>query len=515
MKQKLLRSTSSVAGMTLLSRILGLVRDVILAQVFGAGAGFDAFVIAFKIPNFMRRLFAEGAFSQAFVPVLSEYREKRSPAEVREFISHVAGNLGLIVLLVVAVAELLVPLIVIVFAPGFLHDPIRFGLTRHMLHITFPYLIFITLTAFCGAVLNTFHKFSVPAFAPVLLNVSLISVAWWWAPHAHTPIYVLAWGALIGGVAQLLWQWPFLKRLQVLPWPRVCWRDPGVKRILKLMVPALFGVSVAQLGLLADNFFASFLPAGSISWLYYSDRLTYLPLGVIGVALATVVLPHLSRHHANQSKKHFSQTLDWALRCALLIGLPAAIGLFMLAGPLLVTLIHHGKFNNFDVIMTRRSLMAFAVGLPGFMGVKVLASAFYSQQNIKLPVKIAAVALLINIFLNLLLIHPLAHAGLALATSLAALFNAGVLFIQLLRHKMYQPQSGWALLGLRILLAAAAMVAILWWWPAPLTQWLTWSIAKTIGHLAVVIVFAALGYFAMLWITGWRFRDLAPPTGET
>ena len=508
---KLFRKTSLVAVMTLLSRLLGFVRDMVLAQIFGAGATFDAFVIAFKIPNFMRRLFAEGAFAQAFVPIMAEYRETRSPEALRAFLNHIAGALGLAVLLVVALAELIAPLLIMVFAPGFAHEHARFMLATHMLRITFPYLALISLTAFAGAILNTFGRFGVPAFTPVLLNVALIAVAWFWAPHAQTPIFVLAWGVVIGGVAQLALQIPFLWRKNLLPIPKISFRDPGVRRVLKLMVPALFGVSVAQLSLLIDNIFASFLPAGSISWLYYSDRLTYLPLGVIGVALATVVMPYLSRQHSSEAKQHFSATIDWALRTALTIGIPSAIGLFLLAGPLIATLFHHGSFNDRDVYMTRESLWAFSVGLPGFMLVKILASAFYAQKNIKTPVKIAAVAMVMNLVLNAALIIPLRHAGLALATSISSLFNAICLLVLLIKYKQFSPSPRWALFSLRLLVANTLMGLLVWYLDKPISQWLTWHIGDRILHLALLLVTGLVAYFAVLLLCGMRLGDFRPP----
>jgi putative peptidoglycan lipid II flippase len=501
--------------MTLLSRLLGFVRDVVVATIFGAGPVFDAFLIAFKIPNFMRRLFGEGAFSQAFVPILAEYRQKRSPEEVRAFVNHIAGTLGVALLIVVAIAEIIAPVITMVFAPGFIHDPVRFMYATHMIRITFPYLLLIALTAFSGATLNTFGRFGVPAFTPVLLNLAMIAVALWWAPHTQVPIYVLAWGVLIGGVAQLAAQLPFLHRIKMFPIPKLQWRDPGVLRVLKLMIPALFGVSVAQLSLLIDNFFASFLPAGSISWLYYSDRLTYLPLGVIGVALATVVLPNLASHHSTDSKKAYSDTLDWALRTVMVIGVPCAVGLFILAGPLIATLFKHGAFNTFDVLMTRRSLWAFSVGLPGFMLVKILASAFYSRQNIRTPVKIAAVAMVINLLFNLILIHPLAHAGLALATSIASLFNAACLLVFLLRDGVYKPQPRWSLLLLRIIVANVLMGIVIGWFAGDLNPWLTWAVGQRAWHLIVVIVLGVLVYAITLLLSGLRIKDFRPPSTVT
>lgn len=511
MAYKLFKSTTLVASMTLISRVMGFVRDVVLASVFGAGPAFDAFAIAFKIPNFMRRLFGEGAFSQAFVPILAEYRTNRSHEEVRQFVNHIAGTLASALLIVVLLAEIIAPIIIMVFAPGFIHDPLRFAYATHMIRITFPYLLLIALTAFCSATLNTFNRFGVPAFTPVLLNVAMVAVALWFAPYADVPIYVLAWGVLIGGAAQLLMQLPFLKRINIFPIPKLQWKDPGVTRVLKLMVPALFGVSVAQISLLIDNFFASFLPAGSISWLYYSDRLTYLPLGVIGVALATVVLPNLSRFHSTNSKEAYSQTLDWALRLAMLVGIPSAVGLFVLAGPLITTLFHHGEFTMFDVIMTRKALWAFSVGLPGFMLVKILASAFYSRQNIKTPVKIAAVTMVVNLILNLALIKPLAHAGLALATSAASLFNAFLLIFFLLRHSIFKPKPQWLFFLLRIIFANIVMGVVIWWFAGDLKHWLGWSVWQRSWCLFIAVLLGAVVYVLVLLICGLRIKDLRPP----
>lgn len=511
MSRKLFRSTLIVSSMTFISRLLGFVRDVVLAIVFGAGPAFDAFVVAFKIPNFMRRLFGEGAFSQAFVPVLSEYRSTRTTEEVCEFINCIAGILGASLLVVVALAEIIAPVIIMVFAPGFVNDPVRSTYATHMLRITSPYLLLIALTAFAGATLNTFGRFAVPALTPVLLNIVMIAVAWFLAPYSSTPIYVLAYGVLIGGVLQLMIQFPFMYRLGVLPMPQWHWRDPGTLRVLKLIVPALFGVSVAQISLLTDNIFASFLPAGSISWLYYSDRLTYLPLGVIGVALATVVLPNLSRQHSIKSLEAYSATLDWALKMTMLIGVPAAVALFILAGPLLATLIYHGAFTTSDVVMTRKSLCAFSVGLPGFMLVKILASAFYSRQNIKTPVKIAAVMVGVNLILNVLLIHPLAHVGLALATSLVSSFNAALLLYFLLRHSIYVPAVHWKKLIFQLICANVAMFFVISCFLGEISRWLAWSIGERVWHLTVVILLGFITYLVVLGISGLRLRDLRPP----
>jgi putative peptidoglycan lipid II flippase len=380
-----------------------------------------------------------------------------------------------------------------------------------MLHITFPYLLLIVMVAFSGAILNTCNHFSIPAFTPVLLNVALICVAWYWAPHAATPIYVLAWGLLIGGVAQLAIQLPALWAKNLLPRPRLGFKDPDVRRVMRLMVPALFGVSVAQISLLIDNFFASFLPEGSISWLYYSDRLTYLPLGVIGVALATVVLPNLSRHHANNNRQQYSATLDWALRLELLVGIPAAVALYILAGPILATLIYHGAFNAYDVVMTTESLKMFALGLPAFMLIKVLASAFYSRKDIRTPVKIAALSVIFNIVFNLALIHSLRHAGLALSTSLAASINVGFLITLLLKRKIFDSSGGWFGYFIRLIIANTAMGALIWWLAGSLTKWLQWGVFDRVAHLCIVIVAGMAGYAIVLLVSGLKLRTLRAP----
>jgi putative peptidoglycan lipid II flippase len=384
-----------------------------------------------------------------------------------------------------------------------------------MLHWTFPYLFFIALTAFAGAILNTFSKFAIPAFTPVLLNITFIIVALFWAPHTNYPILTLAWGVMIAGVVQLLIQLPFLARSKVLPHPKWGWNDPGVRRVLKLMLPALFGVSVAQISLLVDNFFASFLPAGSISWLYYSDRITYLPLGVIGVALSTVVLPQLAKQFSSKSDTAYSNTLDWALRLALIVGVPCALGLLILAGPILATLVHRGAFNVYDVIMTRKSLMAFSIGLPGFMLVKVLASGFYSRQNIKTPVRIAAVCVVLNIIFNLVLIHPLAHAGLALSTAISSTINAGLLWGGLIKYGYYQPQSSWWRIVWRMSIAAIIMSIVVYFLKGHISEWLTWDLWEKAWRLVVFIIVGVICYVGTLLALGLRKEDFVPPESLT
>ncbi len=514
MSQKLLKSTYTFAGMTLISRVLGFVREMILAQVFGASMAFDTFVVAFRIPNLMRVLFGEGAFSQAFVPILSTYHEQKSPEETRLFINRITGNLALVLLIAVLVGELAAPWVIAGFAPGFTEDPVRFDLAQKLLYLTFPYLFFVALTALSGGILNTFNHFGVSAFTPVVLNIVMILSAWFLAPHLDLPIMGLAWGILMAGVAQVLMQIPFLIRIKQLPRPEVNWKDPGVKRVLKQMVPALLGVSVAQISLLIDNFFASFLPTGSISWLYYSDRLIYLPLGVIGVALGTVVLPQLSRHHARNSEDGFSHTLDWGLRCVLMGAMPAAIGLWVLAGPILTTLLRHGEFSNHDVLMTAKSLMAFSLGLPAMMSVKVLASASYARHDIRTPSRIAVVVLLISVVFIFFLIKPFQHMGLALATSLSSCLNVLLLLFIMLKRKTYKPHSGWLAFNLRILLASMLMYFSLYYYTGDVSSWLSRSTGVNVIYLLIALTIGTLSYFLSLWLSGMRPRHFKLPKDE-
>jgi len=510
MSIQLLKSTTIVSLMTLVSRVLGFLRDMVTAYLFGPSMGYDAFVIAFKIPNFMRRLFAEGAFSQAFVPILSEYKNQKDPGTTKQFIDHMAGNLMLILTGITALGVLIAPLWVLVFAPGFMQNPEKYTLTTALLRITFPYLLFISLTAMAGGVLNTYGKFAVPAFTPVFLNISLILCAWLLSPYCDNPIQALAWGTFIGGIVQLLFQLPFLYRLGLLPKPQINWRDPGVKRVLYLMIPALLGVSVNQLNLLLSTLFASFLPTGSVSWLYYAERLMEFPLGGFGVALATVVLPSLSKQHANAEPQAFSQTVDWGLRWGILMGLPAAIGLGLMAGPLIVTLFKFdaGRFTQNDVLMTQQALAAYALGVPGFMLAKILASAYYARQNIKTPVKIAMATVAVNMLGNAILVYFLAHQGLALATSISALFNAGMLLGILVYRKWYTVQPGWLSYGTRLGLSGVAMASLLITLTPPLPIWFAWSVIERIQGLALLIAGGVLVYGAALWLTGVRKHHL-------
>lgn len=511
MAEKLFKSTATVGGMTLISRVLGLVRDIIFARIFGAGAGMDAFFVAFKIPNFLRRLFAEGAFAQSFVPVLSEYKSQREHGEVRALVAAVSGTLGSILLLISLVAMLGAPLLVSLFAPGFLDQPDKYALTTDLLRITFPYLLFISLTAMAGGVLNSYGRFAIPAFTPVWLNLSLIGMALWGAPLFEQPVMALAWGVFIAGIAQLLFQFPSLRKLHLLVRPRWGRQHEGVKRIMKLMLPAIFGSSVAQINLLLDTIIASFLITGSVSWLYYSDRLVEFPLGVFGIALATVILPSLSRQHSESSPEAFSRTLDWALRLTVLIGAPATIGLVLLAGPMLTTLFHYGAFVDEDARMATLSLMAYGFGLLGFILVKVLAPGYYARQDTKTPVRIGIYAMVTNMVLNIVFVVPMVindvsgpHAGLALATSVAAFVNAGLLFLGLRKQGIYKAEAGWLSFGLRILLAVGLMAMVLLWLSAPLNEWFAMGVMDRISQLLILIVVGAASYFASLYLLGIR-----------
>ncbi len=444
--RRLFRSSLVVGAMTMISRIAGLVRDIVIASMFGAAANADAFFIAFRIPQFLRRLFAEGAFSQAFVPVLSEYRATRSLAEVKALVDAVAGVLGAALLAVTALAVLGAPVVALVFAPGFAQMPEKLAMTAGMVRITFPYLFFISMTGFAGAVLNSYSRFAVPALTPVFLNLTLIGAALFAVHWFDEPVFALAWAVFMAGLIQMLFQAPFLARLQLLPRPRIDIRHPGVRRILTLMLPALFGVSVSQINLLLDTVLASFLPTGSVSWLYYSERLTELPLGVFGIAVATVILPGLSREYSTRSPEEFRHTLDWAMKMILLVALPATLALLVLAAPILGALFGYGAMSERDIVMASLSLGAMALGLPAFMLIKVLATAYYSRQDMRTPVLIGIKAMVANMVLNLLLVIPLhllwqvGHVGLSLATTLAAYLNAGLLVRGLVHREVYRPE---------------------------------------------------------------------------
>jgi len=503
----LFKSTFVVATMTMFSRVLGLVREMVFASHFGASAGMDAFLVAFKIPNFFRRLFAEGAFTQSFVPVLSANKTQISHEHMRTLIQRTMGTLAVCVFIVSLIGMFGSALWVMIFAPGFLQTPNKYHLSVNLLRITFPYLFFISLTALCGAVMNTYNKFAIPAITPVFLNITLIVAAVYTAPYFARPVTGLAWGLLVAGAIQLGFQLPFLYRLRVLSWPKWGWLDSQVRRIMVLMVPVLFGASVTQLSLLIDTLFSSFLPTGSVSWLYYSDRLIQFPLGVFGVAISTVVLPHLSASHATQNQQGYQDTVDWALRLVILAGVPASVGMILIAGPLLATLFGYGRFNSFDVAMTRESLSAFALGLVFFMLLKVVVAAFYARQDMRTPVKVALWAVVVNIVFNLILIKPFAHAGVAMATSISSAFDVVVLLVILQRYGLWQLTPAWRKTFIAVVLSATAMAGALGFGMPHTDTWLTWHGGERVLHLLLWIVIAKVIYFVCLRLAGVRKHD--------
>jgi putative peptidoglycan lipid II flippase len=505
----LLKALATVSSMTLLSRILGFVRDAVIARAFGAGLYTDAFFVAFRLPNLLRRLFAEGAFSQAFVPILGEYRNTRTQDETRALVDHVATLLALALIAVSALGVVAAPWIIYVTAPGFTASPDKFQVTVALLRITFPYILFISLTSLAGGILNTWSRFSVPAFTPTLLNIAFIAFALWLAPYFDPPVKALAWAVFAGGVLQLAFQLPFLTRIGMLPRFRLELRDPGVWRVLRLMGPAVFGVSIGQLSLLINTIFASFLVTGSVSWLYYADRLMEFPTGLLGVALGTILLPSLTKSFADKTTEEYSRLLDWGLRLTFVLALPCAAALALLAVPLISTLFHHGAFTWQDAMMTRQALAAYSIGLLGLILVKVLAPAFYARQNIRTPVKIAVITLVATQLMNLAFIWPLRHAGLALAISLGACINASLLFYKLRQHGIFQPQPGWLGFLARIAAALLLMSAALWLAMGAERSWLLDPAWVRVARLAILVVLGAGVYLGSLWLLGFRLRDFA------
>lgn len=491
----------------MVSRIMGFVRDMLIANLFGVSGATDAFFVAFKIPNFLRRLFAEGAFAHAFVPVLSDYQQQARPDDLKSFIDRTAGTLSGMLTLLTLLGIVAAPLLILLFAPGFVREADQYQLSISLLQITFPYLFFITLTAFAGAILNAHGKFAVPAITPVLLNICMIIAAVWLSPHFSRPIEALAWGVFAAGLLQLLFQLPALMRLRLSPRLRWGWHDDGVKRVIKQMLPAIFGVSVVQVNLLFDTLIASFLTSGSISWLYYSDRLVEFPLGLLGVAVATVILPNLSKNHTSADSIAFSKSLDWGLKLVLLVGLPATLGLVLLAQPILSSLFQYHEFSADDVVMASKSLKAFALGLLAFVLIKVLVPGFTSRQDTQTPARFGLYAIISNIILNLILAWPLAHAGIALATTLSAYLNAGCLLTSLLKQKIYRPASGWLAFLCRVIFASIAMTLFLQYFVDD-QPWLNWSASQRGLQLAITIALAMLVYISGLWLSGIRLRHL-------
>jgi putative peptidoglycan lipid II flippase len=512
----LLRSTSIFGAMTLLSRIAGFARDYLQARIFGSSAAMDAFVIAYRIPNYLRRIFAEGSMQMAFVPVLNEIRERGDEAALKEFVDRMAGALFSVVFVVSGIGMLAAPAIAGIFAPGSVDEPEKFGLIVQMLRITFPYLLFISMMALVASVLNSFGKFALPAVTPVLHNLVMIVAMLWVAPRFAEPVKALAWGVLAAGILQLLVLWPALGRLGMRPTFKPGFGHPDVRRVAKLMVPTLFSSSVAQLNLLVGTIFASLLVTGSQTWLYLSDRLIEFPLGLFGVAIGTVILPHLSRRHAATDAEGYSAALDWGLRLALLAGIPAGLGLLLLAEPLTSVVYQGGKFTAHDTRMAAISLSAMSVGVPAFMLSKVLSPAFYARQDTKTPMRAAIYTVIANVAMTIGFTWPLwhygkpgAHGGIALATGLAGIFNAWLLWRYLRRDGLLQLQPGWRKHLLRIAVGCMAMTAVVLGlsrhvgdWTAIADPWVR------VGWLFAVVAAGALAYGLMLIAMGLRPRDL-------
>jgi putative peptidoglycan lipid II flippase len=505
----LLNALAKVGSMTFVSRILGFVRDLLIARVFGAGMLSDAFIVAFKIPNLLRRISAEGAFSQAFVPILAEYKSQRTFDETHQLVDRVATLMGIVLVVVAILGMLAAPFLVMLIAPGFKTDPDKMQLTVDLLRITFPYIFFISLVSMAGGVLNTFNKFTAPAFTPVWLNVAMISAMLFFADRFDEPIKALAWGVFAGGFLQLMFQVPFLKQIGLLPRFDFNTGDEGVWRVLKLMGPAVLGVSVAQISLIINTVFASFLMTGSVSWLYYADRLMEFPTGLLGVALGTILLPSLSKAFSSKDESEYSQLLDWGLRLTFILAAPAAVALAVLATPLVATLFHYGEFTVHDVAMTNKALVAYSFGLLGLILVKILAPGFYARQNIKTPVKIAIFTLVMTQLMNLIFVFglKLGHAGLALSIGLGACINASLLFYNLRKSNTFKPQTGWWSFFMKLILGLIVMGFVLHWAMGDASAWLDYSLWKRLYYLAGLVVVGAVSYFAVLFTLGIRPQD--------
>lgn len=505
----LLKALGTIGSFTLASRILGITRDVLVARIFGAGMATDAFFIAIKLPNLLRRLFAEGAFSQAFVPILGEYKNRRGHEETKLLVDHVTTLLAIILFIVTLIGIIAAPILVYISAPGFIAMPAKFDLTVQLLRITSPYIFFISLVAVASGILNTYNKFWVPAFTPILLNLCFIGAALWLAPYFDPPIMALAWAVFVAGIVQLAFQLPFLKKIGMLPTLRFNLKDAGVWRIIKQIGPAVFGVSISQISLIINTIFASFLVAGSVSWLYYADRLMEFPSGVLGAAIATILLPSLSKHHADGNPVEYSKLLDWGLRLTFMLTLPAALALGMIAVPLLATFFQHGAFTVLDVLMTRNALVGYSVGLIGILSVKVLAPAFYARQDIKTPVKIGVITLFATQAMNLLFIGWLQHAGLALAIGLGSCLNSAILFYLLRKRDIYQPEPGWGKFLVKLGAAMLVLGLTLWFGMGSEQSWLTSGGWARIWRLTGLVVMGMTVYFAVLWALGFRLKDFS------
>ncbi|RJX31328.1 MAG: murein biosynthesis integral membrane protein MurJ [Oxalobacter sp.] len=508
----LLKTLATISGLTMLSRITGLIREFLIARAFGASVFTDAFFVAFRIPNLLRRLFAEGAFSQAFVPILAEYKNQQGEKAARTLIDHVASALVWVLLLTCVVGIVGASWVVYAIATGLKSDPQAFSAAVWMTRVMFPYILFMSLVALSGGVLNTWREFKIPAFTPVLLNLSFIVAALFLAPRMAQPVYALAIAVLIGGMLQLGIQLPALAKIGMLPRftvnPLVPFRDAGVQRVLKQMLPATFAVSVAQISLMINTNIASRLDQGSVSWLSYADRLMEFPSALLGVALGTILLPSLSKANADGDMEEYSSLLDWGLRLTFMLALPAAVMLLTIATPLTSVLFHYGKFNAHDVQMTSNAVVAYGVGLIGLILVRILAPGYYAKQDIKTPVKIAVGVLIATQLMNLLFVPLIDHAGLSLAIGLGACINAGFLFWGLRRRGIYRPLPGWELFlvklgGALFLLAGVSL------WVGGLFDWMALQSApmKRVGAVCVLLIACGVAYFGALLVMGFRLKD--------
>ena len=515
----LFKSASLVSLLTLVSRITGLVRELLMAATFGASALTDAFNVAFRIPNLLRRLFAEGAFSQAFVPVLAGVREKEGDEATRQMVDQIATVLAWALTITCVLGVAGAPVLVWAMASGLKQSPQGFEAAVFMTRWMFPYIAFMSFVALSAGVLNTWKRFAVPAATPVLLNVAMIAAAYWGAPWFKSlgiePIYAMAGGVLLGGALQLAVQIPALHRLGMLPHVRLrwsslkaAWNHPGTRRVTTLMLPALLGVSVAQISLLINTQIASHLVTGSVSWLTYADRLMEFPTAMLGVALGVVLLPQLAAARAADDAVRYSGLLDWGLRLVVLLAVPCAVALLTFAKPLVAVLYHYGAFTAADVQQTSVALMGYGAGLIGLIAIKVLAPGFYARQDIRTPVKIAIVVLVLTQCLNLLLVPYFAHAGLALAIGLGAMVNALWLLIGLMRRGAYMPTPGWARFGLQVV-AASALLAVFLMWAAARFAWLGFEgqALQRVGLLALCVGGGVLVYFLALLLAGLNLRQ--------
>jgi len=509
MDKSFLKSSGTVTVMTFLSRILGLLRDFFIAKYFGATGLTDAFLVAFRIPNFLRRLFGEGAFSQSLVPILADAKANQTEKEVQNVINHIGTKFLTLLVIITIIAIVIAPLIIFLFAWGFYFadDNSHYYLATDMLRITFPYLLLISLTAFSGAILNTYDRFAVPAFTPVLLNISMILSAIYLSEYLEVPIMALAWGVLVGGIAQLMFQIPFLIKIKKLP-KITRGKHDSVKTLKKRMLPALFGVSVSQINLLIDTMIATTLVTGSVSWLYYSDRLLELPLALIGITLATVALAKLSNHFANNDIEKYKQTIDYALKVGILLGVPASVGLVLLAEPLIITLFQYDQFDSYASTKSAYSLIAYGSGLIAFILVKILAPVFLSRGDTKTPVKVGIIAMTSNILLNLILSYYYDHVGLAIATSISALINAGLLYYYLFRQSIYMVSNDLFKLFFKILLSSFIMLFFIVVFSKSSLYYSNAEYWQRVLSITTTIVISAGVYFLSLRLLGVRVNKL-------